>query len=187
MKILPYINKNSGKIFLDETNKSSIFNNLYSCRGGQLFGETNNQGIIMSVLEIFAFERISSERIPLYAMSVSAGLPVPVENDVDKVIDLNEFLVEHPVATFFARVKGDTLNAVGIQNDDILIVDTAVEPTDGKTVIASINNELTVKIYREIKGEVYLQSNNNQFVPKTIGSEIDYEIIGIVSKVIHSL
>jgi DNA polymerase V len=141
----------------------------------------------MSVLEILAFEPTSSERIPLYAMSVSAGLPVPVENDIDKVIDLNEFLVEHPVATFFARVKGDVLNSVGIQNDDILIVDTAIAPKDGKTVIASINNELTVKIYREVGGQVYLQSNNNQFVPKSIGSELDYEIVGIVSKVIHSL
>ncbi|MGA2298505.1 MAG: S24 family peptidase, partial [FCB group bacterium] len=122
----------------------------------------------MEIVEIFTFEAITTQQIPLYQMSVSAGKPVPVENEIDKVIDLNEFLVEHPAATFFARVRGTDLKDVGINDDDILIVDRVKQPEDGKIVIVSIGEALSVKIYRNVNGEIFLQSRNKQFLPMSI-------------------
>jgi DNA polymerase V len=141
----------------------------------------------MEVVEIFAFQPDINYKIPLFQMSVSAGIPVPVESEIEKIVDLNEFLVTHPAATFFARVRGSSLADVGINDNDILIVDTAIEPQEGKIVIVSINEELSVKIYRDVDGEIYLQSQNKQFLPMSIEPYMEFELVGVVTKVIHSL
>jgi DNA polymerase V len=140
----------------------------------------------MSNLDIIGFRPDSDCRIPLFTMSVSAGVPVPVDEEVDKVIDLNEYLVEHPAATFFARVKGDSLEKAGIRDGDILIVDASVDPKDGRMVVASINNELMVKIYREIEGVKYLESHDERFLPIKIEPFMEFAVMGTVTRVIHS-
>lgn len=143
----------------------------------------------MEVIEIIGYQTAEGnyEKMPLFTMSVSAGIPVPTDNRIEKEIDLNEFLVEHPAATFFARVNGDSLAHYGIRNGDMMIVDTSVEPSDGKVVLAAMNGELTVKIYRVVAGDVYLEAQNNRFLPLKIEPYVEYNILGTVTKIIHSL
>ena len=141
----------------------------------------------MEVKEIFTLESTEGNKIPLFSMSVSAGIPIAVENDIEDEIDLNEYLIKHPAATYFARVKGNSMSDLGIRDDDILIFDTSLELQDGKIVIASSNNEMTVKVYRNIEGNIYLQSSNNQFLPLIIEDYLEFEVLGVVTNVIHSL
>ena len=147
-----------------------------------------NWSIKMDVIEIIGYQTAEGnyEKMPLFTMSVSAGIPVPTDNRIEKEIDLNEFLVEHPAATFFARVNGDSLSHYGIRNGDMMIVDTSVEPSDGKVVLAAMNGELTVKIYRVVAGDVYLEAQNNRFLPLKIEPYVEYNILGTVTKIIHS-
>jgi DNA polymerase V len=141
----------------------------------------------MDAIEILGFHPLSMEKIPLFTMSVSAGIPVPVESDIEREVDLNEFLVEHPSATFFAKVHGYSFEEAGIMDGDILIVDTNIEPSDGRFVVVLINNELTVKIFRVVDGRTYLQSHDKKFVPQDIEPFISFNVMGVVTKVIHSL
>lgn len=141
----------------------------------------------MVIVEIFGFQKKGSPRIPLFTMSVSAGKPVPVDNEIEKEIDLNEFLVSHPAATFFAKVSGQSMQESGIADGDILIVDTSVEPSEGKFVIVDVNGELTVKIFREIDGCQFLESHSGQFLPLKIDPYVEFRPVGVVTKVIHSL
>lgn len=124
--------------------------------------------------------------IPLYFMSVSAGVGEPVESHIDKEIDLNEYLIEHPLSTFFAKVKGDDMREAGICDGDILIVDKSLTPIDGKIVIAKINGTYMIKYYRFYKGSTYLESHSQNFFPVDIGDEFKYEILGVVTKIIHT-
>ena len=142
----------------------------------------------MQQFEVIGFLPKSDRKIPFFTMSVAAGIPIPVEGDVDREVDLNEFLVEHPAATFFVKVKGDMLKEVGICDNDILIIDTSIDPTDGKFVIASVNDDLAVRFYREIDGDRFLESHTGQFLPlDKNNSLIDFQILGTFTKVIHSL
>ncbi|MFN3195310.1 MAG: LexA family protein [Chlorobiota bacterium] len=142
----------------------------------------------MSNFEIIGFLPKSDRKIPFFTMSVAAGIPIPVEGDVDREVDLNDFLVERPAATFFVKVKGDMLKDVGISDNDILIIDTSIEPTDGKFVIASVNDELAVRFYREIEGERFLESHTGQFLSLDNDKAlIEFQLLGTVTKVIHSL
>ena len=58
----------------------------------------------------------SKKLIPLLEGRVSAGFPSSAENYIDKTLDLNELIIKHPAATFFIRVKGDSMVKAGIHS-----------------------------------------------------------------------
>jgi DNA polymerase V len=141
----------------------------------------------MITIEIMGFRPTTSRKAPLFTMSVSAGIPVQTDDNIDKEIDLNEYLVERPAATFFARVKGDDMTEAGIFDGDILIVDSSEKPHDGRIVLAEINDQLTVKYFRDMSGEHYLESQDSVFFPLNAPGLLDAKILGSVTKIIHSV
>ncbi len=123
--------------------------------------------------------------LPLYGNKIAAGFPHPVDDYVESTLDLNEFLIEHPAATFYVRVTGESMINAGISPNDILIVDRAVEPTDGKIVIAALDGELTVKRLVKKQGKVYLYPENDSFKPIEVSPESEFKIWGVVTSAIH--
>ena len=53
-------------------------------------------------------------KAPFFLSRIYAGFPSPADDYLDKKLDLNEFLIRHPAATFFVRVKGDSMINAGI-------------------------------------------------------------------------
>ena len=129
----------------------------------------------------------SKYKLPLYSSKVSAGCPAPTEDYVDKVIDLNEHLVKHPVATFLVHATGNSMINAGIHENDILIVDRSLIPADGKIVIAAIDGQLTVKRLLKKGDKFFLMPENPEFSAIEIREENEVYIWGIVTNVIHSL
>ena len=122
----------------------------------------------------------------LYSSCVPAGFPSPADDFLDQRLDLNEFLVEHPSATFFVRVKGDSMTGAGIMSGDILIVDRAFEPKDKSVVVALVNGEFTVKRISMRPGKMCLLAENEHYPAIEITAQMDFEIWGVVKHVIHS-
>ncbi|MDQ7020833.1 MAG: translesion error-prone DNA polymerase V autoproteolytic subunit [Candidatus Dojkabacteria bacterium] len=83
--------------------------------------------------------------IQLFLDSVPAGFPSPATDYIDKTLDINEYLVKHPAATFFVRVSGDSMIKAGIHNGDILVIDKSLEPVNSDIVLAVLDSEYTVK------------------------------------------
>ena len=83
------------------------------------------------------------------AGTVVAGFPSPAEQYVEPPLDLNELLVRRPAATYFVRVSGDSMVGAGINDGDILVVDRSLRPADGAIIVASVDGDFTVKMYRE--------------------------------------
>ena len=135
----------------------------------------------------YAADTASKSAVPLFASPVSAGFPSPAEDFVDLSLDLNTYLVKHPAATFYVRVKGASMQGAGINEGDILIVDRALEPRDGCIVIGVINGEFIVKRIRTIDGELFLVPENPSFKPLKITDEHDFQVWGLVSYVIHKV
>ncbi|MBS0350642.1 MAG: translesion error-prone DNA polymerase V autoproteolytic subunit [Proteobacteria bacterium] len=129
---------------------------------------------------------IQSIVLPLYSSSVSAGFPSPAEDYIEKGLDLNEFLIKHPAATFFVKVAGNSMIDAGIQDKDILIVDRSIEPAHGKIVIAVIDGGLTVKRLHIQKQKIYLMPENPEFSPILVNPENGITIWGVVTHIIHS-
>lgn len=140
----------------------------------------------MEVISVFGFQAASTQKLPLYR-TVQAGYPTVADSDVEVKIDLIEYLVDHPASTFFAHVSESNLTECGIADGDILIVDTSIAPVNGRIVLVSVNNELSVKLYRKIDQIEYLQTDNQRVLPIKIEPYLEFTIIGTVTKVIHSL
>ncbi|MDQ1591809.1 MAG: polymerase [Pyrinomonadaceae bacterium] len=124
---------------------------------------------------------------PLFLASVSAGFPSPAEDYIEGRLDLNRHLIKHPAATFFVRVAGDSMIGAGIHPGDILVVDRALEPQDSNVVIAVIDGELTVKRISQRRGKLFLVPDNQAYEPLEILEEMEFEVWGVVTSVIHNL
>jgi DNA polymerase V len=137
------------------------------------------------ISDVKAYIQHKAYKLPLYGSRVSAGFPSPADDHLEDKLDLNTHLIQHPAATFFVRVRGNSMIDAGIHDNDLLIVDKSLEPVSGKIVIAVINGELTVKRYRMLKDGPYLMPENPHYKPIPLHDGLDVHIWGVVTNVIH--
>jgi len=128
-----------------------------------------------------------SQPMPLVSASVQAGFPSPADDYIDRTLDLNELLVDHPAATFFIRVSGDSMKDAGIYHGNILIVDRAETPKSGNIIIAALDGELTVKRLLKDSTGLYLVPENPQYKAIRVSEESNFEIWGVVIHVINTV
>lgn len=124
---------------------------------------------------------------PLLLTHIAAGFPSPADDYTEQKLDLNEHLIKHPAATFFVRVEGNSMIDAGIKSGDILIVDRALPVSNGAVVVAHIQGEFTVKRVEHRDNQLYLVPANNNYSPLLVTPEMDIEIWGVVSYVIHKV
>ena len=124
--------------------------------------------------------------VPYFSTPVSAGFPSPAESYIEGRLDLNRYLIKHPVATFYVRVSGDSMAGAGIEPGSILVVDRAVEADDGDIVIARIGDELCVKRLRVRGGRIWLMPENDKYQPIEVIESMDFEVWGRVMHAIRS-
>ena len=124
-------------------------------------------------------------RLPLALYTIEAGFPTPVESELDGELDLNDLLIDHPNATFFVRVRGDSMRGAGIHHGDLLIVDRACTPQSGQVVVAVLHGEFTVKRWQVTETGGLLTAENPHFSPIEIHPHHDFMIWGVVRYVIH--
>lgn len=120
-----------------------------------------------------------------FAERISAGFPSPAEEYIEMSLDLNKVLINNPNATFFGRVKGNSMVDAGILNDDVLIIDKSLEPKNGKKAVCLIDGEFTIKTLKVSKNEVWLIPENKEYSPIKITKENEFMVWGTVTYVIH--
>lgn len=137
----------------------------------------------MRVQSVHAWENSAALELPLFCAHAPAGFPSPADDYIECNLDLNEFMVAHPAATYYVRVSGDSMIEAGILHGDYLIVDRAVEPYSGAVVVAVVEGELTVKrLYRQ-QGVIELRPENKAYSPIPIKEEMELLIWGVVTGV----
>ncbi len=122
-----------------------------------------------------------SFRIELFACSVEAGFPSPAEDHIETTLDINGLLIEHPAATFFVRVSGDSMIGASIMDGDILVVDRSKKPVDGKIVIALVNGEYTVKRLSIKNDMIELCPENSNYIPIRLSGMDELIVWGVVT------
>ncbi len=137
------------------------------------------------MFSLFKPDFASYPSIPLVASYVEGGFPSPAEDSIEKELNLNELLIEHPAATFFIRVQGDSMQEAKIDSGDILIVDRSTPPSSGRIVVAVLNGEFTVKRLLVKEGRIFLKAENSKFPLIAINEETDFRIWGVVTYIIH--
>lgn len=159
----------------------------------------SQEPVIRDFLEAFKRKRLSSQLdnvqsieqpaispltmgLPLYSNRVPAGIPSPVDDHVDKRLDLNEYMIREADATFFVRIRGDSMIDAGIFDNDVVIVDKSLVAGMGDIVLASVNGEFTVKTLGKSKESTpRLLPANPKFSPFEIKEGMDFDVWGVVT------
>jgi DNA polymerase V len=141
----------------------------------------------MSCVLLGDYESFSRLNIPLFLERVSAGFPSPAEDYVEKSLDLNELCIQHPAATFFVRVQGESMVDAGIFPNDVLVVDRSLRAKHGDIIIASLESEMTVKQLHLKPIPVRLLPRNPAYQPIIIEGDMVMEVFGVVTNVVRSL
>jgi DNA polymerase V len=129
-----------------------------------------------------------TEGAPYFSVGVEAGFPSPADNHVDRNLDLNEYLIDSPAATYFVRVSGDSMIGAGIHDKDLLIVDRSLEAKHGSVIIAVVSGEFTIKrLQINSNKQITLVPENRQHASIEITAEMEFQVWGVVTNVIHSL
>lgn len=138
-------------------------------------------------LKIYVPDGRTSSDIPLAESSVHAGFPSPADDFLEGSLDLNNLVIKHPEATFFARVEGDSMQDEGIAEGDILVVDKAIEPFDGCLAVAYVDGEFTLKRVRMEPDRILLVPANPKYPVIEIAAGQDFAVWGVVRWIVKQV
>lgn len=140
--------------------------------------KTDNNIIILAVYRPGVVKPMS---VPLAEATVSAGFPSPADDYVETRLDLNRELITNQSATFYARVRGDSMKLAGISDGDLLIVDKSKTPQNGSIVICLVDGDFTVKRLKKQDNDYFLIPENDNYKPVKIRAEDQASIWGVVT------
>ena len=124
---------------------------------------------------------------PMYSHSISAGFPSPADDYIEDRLDLNELLINNKPATFFLRVKGDSMLNAGIHHGDIIVVDRSLQAGHRSIVVAVVDGELTVKRLITRNGSAELHAENPKYAPICLQEGQELTIWGVVTSSVHQV
>ena len=146
--------------------------------------------MIMHKSETLAFftPDVSNQSGAVYLdTGISAGFPSPAEDFKEERLSLDNILVKNKLATFYARVSGQSMVGAGLDDNDLLVIDRSLEPAHNRIAVCFLDGEFTVKRLRVEKDGVWLQPENENYEPIKITEENDFVIWGIVTNVIKKV
>lgn len=121
--------------------------------------------------------------IPIAARAGITGFESPAAEYSQLQLNLDELLVEHPSATFIGRACGDSMQGLGIFDQDLLIVDRFVDVQNLDVIVANLNGEFICKQI-DIKRRLLL-SANEQHQPMLINEFDNFSLEGVVIRSIR--
>lgn len=100
-------------------------------------------------------------------------------------LDLNGHLIEHPSATFFLRVRGNSPEHGAIRDNDILIVDRALTPHPDSMIVAVIDGALVITPYRAL--DEHRKPKEPHGRPDRPLANADRAVWGVITYAIHKI
>lgn len=123
-------------------------------------------------------------KLPFASGGVKAGFPSPAQDYMAESLDFDRDLIEHPEATFYARVVGDSMVDAGISDGDVVVIDKALDAEDGDIVVAFIDGEFTLKfldLSHKDEGFIQLIPANKKYNPIRISADDNFTVWGVVA------
>ena len=117
---------------------------------------------------------------------VAAGEPILAEQNIEDYCQI-EADTFHPRADYLLRVRGDRMRDIGIHDGDLLAVHRTSQAENGQVVVARLDDEVTVKRFRQRGSIVRLMPENPAYEPIRVdlreqSLEIEGLAVGILRK-----
>ncbi|MFF2605954.1 transcriptional repressor LexA [Arthrobacter koreensis] len=142
--------------------------------------ETPETGAAASVTELTT--AVDTAMVPLVGR-IAAGGPILAEQVVEEMVPLPRQLVGHG-ELFMLRVSGDSMVDAAICDGDWVVVRRQQTAENGDIVAALLDDEATVKTFRQRNGHTWLLPQNTRYEP-IMGDHAT--IMGKVVSVMRSL
>lgn len=68
---------------------------------------------------------------------------------------------------------------------DVLVVDRSIAPKNNQIIVAVVNGEFTVKRLKKQGEKLYLVPENRRFKPTEITDDLDFQVWGVVTYIVH--
>ena len=104
-----------------------------------------------------------------------------VANDSEEVIDLSKVLVQHPNATCYYRVTGDSMTGANMPAGALLVVDRSLRAASGNIVVGILDGAFTVRRLIRTARAWVLHPENPAYKPLVITPEMNWQIWGVVT------
>ncbi|WP_291275134.1 translesion error-prone DNA polymerase V autoproteolytic subunit [Flavobacterium sp.] len=125
--------------------------------------------------------------LPFISAGIKAGFPSPAADFDETRVSIDQIVVKHKEATFYAKASGTSMIGAGIDDGDILVIDRSLEARNGKIAVCFVDGEFTVKRIKVEQDCVYLLPENPKFEPIKVTEENELIVWGIVTHVVKSL
>jgi len=132
-------------------------------------------------IEILDPQYVPSRGVPLVG-TIAAGAPI-LEASVREDVDLEEFLGVGN-GSFLLRVRGQSMVEDHICDGDLVLVESRTTARDGETVVAVINEEVTLKRFQRDRDRIRLEPANGEMQPMVFAAD-DVQVRGVVRGVIR--
>lgn len=151
-----------------------------------------------SQIKLFGLDNQDKLLIPVLPAKVKAGgygsFESPALDFPEDTIDLVKLLIKDKETTFFAHVTGDSLNGIGVFNEDLLIIQKGLFPRENDIVVVFYQGEFYVKRYipkykenTTHLEEIRLKSENPSYSDMYINEDSDFQLWGVATFNIHKL
>ncbi|WP_366511971.1 transcriptional repressor LexA [Maribacter sp.] len=121
--------------------------------------------------------------IPLVG-SVSCGLPIFAEENIEAQIPVSTKLIRKSNNYFLLRAFGDSMNKKGINGGDLLLIKQQQVAENKDLVLALVDDDATVKEFIDNGDTIVLKPHSTNPKHQPIILTNDFRIQGIVEKVI---
>jgi len=99
----------------------------------------------------------------LVSSYVKAGFAGIMDDKIEKRMSLDNLLDINSPSTFIFKVSGDSMTDIGILDGDYVIIKKTSEANIGDIVLAIIDNEFTLKVYKKDSKGAYLEPQNKDY------------------------
>jgi DNA polymerase V len=140
----------------------------------------------MTKISIFKLKDTPLEA-PFISDLLSCGFPNPASDFMQEVIDLNDILIKNKNATYFAKVEGDSMIDVGIEDGDLIIIDRLLPIKNGTIAVCYIDGQFTIKRVKREGKRLFLTPENPSFEPIEINEFNDFRLFGALSFTIKDI
>jgi repressor LexA len=150
------------------------------------FLERKSEGSYKLIKDLETGNIARTVSIPLVG-TVTCGMPILAEENIQAHIPVSVTLVRPGSKYFFLKASGDSMDQVGINDGDLILVKQQPTAENGQHVIALIEDEATVKEFYKSGDYVTLFPKSSNPIHQPIILTQDFQIQGIVAAIIPKI
>lgn len=131
-------------------------------------------------------EEQTAMEIPIVGR-IAAGQPILAVQNLEGTVTVDRDFLANQQNVFALRVRGDSMIEAGIHDGDLIFARQQNTAETGQIVVAILNDEATVKYFRNQNSEIWLDPANPVYQPIPVSEDSNFSISGRVIGVMRKI